>query len=62
MVGGLLGWAAITFDPSRARGLDGALRASLSAPGGQVLLTLVAAGIVAFAVFCFARARCPERT
>jgi hypothetical protein len=62
IVGGLLVWAAITFDPSKARGLDGALRTILSAPGGQALLTIVALGIVAFAVFCFARARYPERT
>jgi hypothetical protein len=62
LVGGLLGWAAITFDPSRASGLDGALRTILSAPGGQVLLTLVALGILAFGAFCFARARYPERT
>jgi Domain of Unknown Function (DUF1206) len=62
IVGGLLVWAAITFDPSKARGLDGALRTILSAPGGQALLTVVALGIVAFAVFCFARARYPERT
>jgi hypothetical protein len=62
VVGGMLGWAAITFDPSKARGLDGAMHVILSAPGGPALLTLVAAGIVAFAVFCFARARYPERT
>jgi hypothetical protein len=62
VVGGLLGWAAITYDPSKARGLDGALRTILSAPGGQFLLTLVAIGILAFGAFCFARARYPERT
>ena len=62
LVGGMLLWAAITFDPSKARGLDGAVRALLSAPGGEAMLTIVAVGIVAFAVFCFARARYPERT
>lgn len=62
VVGGLLGWAAITYDPSKARGLDGALRTILSAPGGGVLLTVVAIGILAFGAFCFARARYPERT
>jgi hypothetical protein len=62
LVGGLLGYAAITFDPSKARGLDGAMRTVLSAPFGEVLLTLVAVGIVAFGVFLFARARYPERT
>jgi hypothetical protein len=62
LVGVLLGYAAITFDPSKARGLDGAMRTILGAPFGEVLLTLVAVGIVAFGVFLFARARYPERT
>jgi hypothetical protein len=62
LVGCLLGYAAITFDPSKARGLDGAMRTVLDAPFGAVLLTLVAVGIAAFGAFCFARARYPERT
>ena len=62
VVGGMFGYAAITFDPSKARGLDGAMRTILDAPFGEVLLTLVAVGIVAFGVFLFARARYPERT
>jgi hypothetical protein len=62
LVGGLLGWAAITFDPSKASGLDGALRTLLDAPFGKALLTVVAIGIAAFGVFCFFRARYPERT
>jgi hypothetical protein len=62
LVGVLLGWAAITFDPEKAGGLDGAMRTLLDAPFGKVLLTLVAVGIAAFGVFCFFRARFPERT
>jgi Domain of Unknown Function (DUF1206) len=62
LVGGLLGWAAITFDAAKASGLDGALHTVLAAPGGQVLLTLVALGIAAFGAFSLARARYPERT
>lgn len=62
LVGGLLGWAAISYDPGKARGLDGALHTVLAAPGGRVLLTLVAVGIAAFGAFCLARARYPERT
>ena len=61
-VGGLLVWAAITYDPSKARGLDGAMHAILELPFGQILLTLVALGIAAFGAFCFVRARYPERT
>jgi hypothetical protein len=62
LVGGLLGYAAITFDPSKAQGLDGAMRTILEAPFGRILLTLVAIGIAAFGAFLFARARYPERT
>ena len=61
-VGALLIWAAVTFDPSKARGLDGALHAILELPFGRILLTLVAVGIAAFGAFCFVRARYPERT
>lgn len=62
VVGGLLGYAAITFDPGKARGLDGAMHAILTAPFGGALLTFVAVGIAAFGAFCFARAAYPERT
>jgi len=62
LVGGLFGWAAITFDPEKASGLDGAMHTLLDAPFGKVLLTLVALGIAAFGAFAFFRARFPERT
>jgi hypothetical protein len=62
ILGGLLTWAAITYDPDKAAGLDGALRTVLDVPFGKFLLTLVALGLVAFGVFCFFRARYPERT
>ncbi len=62
LVGLLLGWAAVTFDPAKATGLDGALRAVLDAPFGKWLLSLVALGIAAYGVFCFFRARYPQRT
>jgi hypothetical protein len=61
-VGGLLLWAAVTFDSSKAQGLDGALHAILELPFGQILLTLVAIGIAAFGAYLFVRARYPERT
>lgn len=61
VVGGLLGYAAITFDADKATGLGGAMRTILAAPFGQWLLTLVALGFIAFAVFCFFRARYPDR-
>jgi hypothetical protein len=62
VVGALLVWAAVTFDPAKASGLDGALRTILDAPFGQLLLTLVALGIAAFGAYLFVRARYPERT
>jgi uncharacterized membrane protein (DUF2068 family) len=62
LVGGLLVYAAVTFDPNKATGLDGAMRTLLDAPFGQFLLTLVAVGIAAFGVFSLIRARYPERT
>ncbi len=62
LVGGLLVYAAVTFDPAKASGLDGALREVLDAPFGRFLLTLVALGIAAFGVFCLIRAKYPERT
>jgi hypothetical protein len=61
-VGALLVYAAITFDPSKAQGLDGAMRKILELPFGQILLTLVALGIAAFGAYLFVRARYPERT
>jgi hypothetical protein len=61
-VGVLLIWAAVTYDPSKAQGLDGALHGVLELPFGRILLTLVALGIAAFGAFCFVRARYPERT
>jgi hypothetical protein len=61
-VGALLLYAAITFDPSKARGLDGALHTVLELPFGPILLTLIAVGIAAFGAFLFVRARYPERT
>ncbi len=62
LVGGLLAYAAVTFDPDKSTGLDGAMHTILQAPFGQWLLSLVALGIAAFGVFCFFRARYPERT
>jgi hypothetical protein len=62
VVGGLLIYAALTYDPKKASGLDGAMRTIARAPFGGIVLTLVALGLAAFGAFCFARARYPERT
>ena len=57
VVGGLLGYAALTFDPQQARGLDGAMRTILQQPFGQFLLTAVALGFIAFGLFAFLQSR-----
>jgi type IV secretory pathway VirB2 component (pilin) len=49
--------AAWHADPGKAQGLDGALKTLKDAPFGPFLLTLVAAGIAAYGVYSFARAR-----
>ena len=53
------GRAAATFDPARATGLDGALRAVAAEPHGAWVLVVVAVGLAAFSVYCLARARHP---
>jgi hypothetical protein len=59
LVGAVVSWAAITFDPSQADGLDGALRTVERAPYGQWVLTAIGAGLAAYAVYCVTRARHP---
>lgn len=49
--------AAWQADPDQAQGLDGALKTVKDQPFGPFLLTLVAAGIAAYAVYSFARSR-----
>ncbi|WP_423918654.1 DUF1206 domain-containing protein [Frigoribacterium sp. 2-23] len=57
VVGVLFVVAAVTADPSEATGLDGALKSLASLPFGQVVLTAVALGLIAFGVYSFVRAR-----
>jgi hypothetical protein len=49
--------AAVTVDPNRASGLDGALRALAELPFGQVLLIAIGVGLIAFGGYTFVRAR-----
>ncbi|MGA9857660.1 MAG: DUF1206 domain-containing protein [Solirubrobacteraceae bacterium] len=49
--------AAINFAPRRAIGLDGALRTLAHSADGPVLLGIVAAGLIAFALYSIADAR-----
>jgi Domain of Unknown Function (DUF1206) len=57
IMGGLLVSAAVTYDPKKARGLDGALKTLPGHGWGVWLLVLIALGIAAFGVFCFFQAR-----
>lgn len=57
IVGMLFAWAAISFDPEKAGGLDDALKALREQPFGPYLLTIVAAGLAAFGAYCFAWSR-----
>jgi hypothetical protein len=49
--------AAVTFDPDKARGLDAALKTLAAHSWGVWLLALIALGIAAFGVYCFAQAK-----
>jgi hypothetical protein len=59
LVGVVVGWAALTSHPDRGDGLDDTLRIVAEEPFGQWLLTAIAVGLAAFAVYCLARARHP---
>jgi len=45
--------AAVQFDPSKANGLDPALKTLAAQPFGMFLLVVVAIGLAAYGVFCF---------
>jgi hypothetical protein len=48
--------AAMTYDASKARGLDGALRSLAAATGGPLLLTVVAVGLIVFGIYGYVEA------
>ena len=60
IVGGLFGWAGISYDPEKAGGIDDALRTVHDAPFGAVLLTLMALGLICFGIYCFFWATHPK--
>ena len=49
--------AAVRSDPSKATGLDTALKTLAAQPYGVVLLVIVALGLAAFGVYCLFDAR-----
>lgn len=57
IVGGLFGYAALTYDPEQAGGMDAALTTVSEQPFGTVLLAIMALGLASFGLFCFVWAR-----
>lgn len=57
LVGFLFIWAAVTFDPQKAAGLDGALKTLQQQPFGVVLLILMGLGFACFGVYCMVWSR-----
>ena len=53
LIGVLVVVAAVSFDASKANGLDPALKALAGEPYGMILLAVVALGLAAYGVFCF---------
>lgn len=61
IAGALVVVAAVRSDPSKATGLDVALKTLAGRPFGPILLLVIAAGLTAFAVFTFLDAPLPPR-
>jgi uncharacterized protein DUF1206 len=60
IAGGFIVKAAVEYDPDEAIGLDGALQKLAQQTYGPLLLGIVAAGLVAYGLFYFVRARYRE--
>jgi Domain of Unknown Function (DUF1206) len=57
IIGVLIIVAAVNYDPDQAKGLDGALKSLVGQPYGQVLLTIVALGLLAYGLYGLAEAK-----
>lgn len=57
IVGGVLATAALTGDAGRATGLDGALRALMGIPFGNLLVGSVGVGLILYGLFLVVRTR-----
>jgi hypothetical protein len=57
VLGGLLSYAALTFDRQKAPGLDGTMQTIVAQPFGRFLLTAVALAFVAFGLFALIQSR-----
>jgi hypothetical protein len=61
VVGGLVGYAGLTHDPSDSGGLDEALQRLLQQPFGPALTGAIGVGLGCFGLFCFAWSRHLDR-
>jgi hypothetical protein len=57
VVGILFGVAALTANPDKATGLDGALKALAELPFGAAVLIAIGIGFLAYGLYCVVRAR-----
>jgi hypothetical protein len=57
VAGVFLAYAGYTFDPNKARGVDGTLRELRDNPGGVWLLVIVALGLATFGAYSFCEAK-----
>ena len=57
LVGGFVLSAAITFEPSKARGLDASLRAVADRPYGPYLLAALALGLSCYGIYVLVEVR-----
>jgi hypothetical protein len=58
ILGLLLVYSAVTYDPKKATGMDTALKTLAGQPYGTGLLLIVAAGLGCFGAYCLFDARC----
>jgi uncharacterized protein DUF1206 len=57
VIGLLVVYSAVSYDPAKATGMDTALKTLAGQPYGTVLLLMVAAGLACFGVYCLFDAR-----
>jgi hypothetical protein len=57
IVGLLIVYSAVTYDPAKATGMDTAIKTLAGQPYGTFLLVMVAAGLACFGVYCLFDAR-----
>jgi hypothetical protein len=57
IIGVLIIVAAVQYDPDQAKGVDGALKSLVGQPYGQVLLSIVAVGLLAYGLYGLAEAK-----